>query len=392
MKYFLLFLLLFDPQIPLFPNGVGFSFIIFLSLTLALLLKGGGRLSNRYLFNAATPLLLMHSAVLLMSMFVLIVAGDNFKFLFGVWKSIVLFGAIFSFLLYYNEKFDGNFFRALLLCYTLNGAINFTAGTFPEHFQWIDLFQGELITDDVGTNPFRNNFISGSGFFSIGTAYGMFLLFYAHYIGTKGSLNTFQAFSLLLVAVAGFFGARTASLAIVAALALLIIRVRIYYTIPALIAAYLIIIYLFADDGFFGAYRAWAQSFLLLEDDPSGYIVLNEMHFWPGEKIFFLGSGFEDGRIFNHTDSGFMKDILFGGVFYSLLNFSIPIIFAIMFFRRFPIFVLLFFCVSFAFQMKGEFFLSNAQGMSIVYLIYFYFYKISFGELSGRRKTPPHPP
>lgn len=372
MRYLLLFLIIFDPQIPYFIGGIGFTAIIFPVLTAAVLIKNKGHILKTMALKSAKQFALLHFALLFFSLSVLTVAGDNFEYLLGIAKALIVFCAIVSYLVFYKQKFDDKFFLGLLFIYCINALINFSAGTFPEYFAWAEIFRGPVISDSLGENPYRNNFISGSGYFSIGTAYGLFFLFYM-FVKNNKKIGLFSSFGLLLTSVAGFFGARTSILAIGAGIIYLLREFQIKKIAALAVIVIIFVFFVLNDNGILGPYKAWLLSFFDGSDDASADHLLNEMFFWPGENIFFLGSGFVNNGRFVYTDSGFMQDILFGGVFYMLMKFSFPLYFAVRFFKNEPVFVLLFLGVAIAFQIKGAFFVNNAQGMAIFYLMYFFF-------------------
>lgn len=386
MKNFLLFLIIFDPQIPYFIDGVGFTAIIFPGLIAAFLIKNNGNIPKVSVFKHARPFVVLHFFLLLFSAILLLAFGDNFEYLLGVAKAIVVYCAIVSYILFYNPSFDKKFFVGLLYSYCVNAVINFSAGTFTEYFSWMEVFRSHAISDALGANPYRNNFISGSGYFSIGTAYGLFFLFYIYFSGSRKT-GLLSSVSLFLVGVAGFVGARTSMFAIGAGTAYLLRKFQVRKIIILTIVGILLVYFAFNENGILAPYKMWLLSFFRGKEDASAEYLLNEMFFWPGTNIFFLGSGVVNDGTFTYTDSGFMQDIVFGGVFYAFLKFAFPLYFVIRFFKREPVFMLLFLGVAVAFQIKGAFFVSNAQGMAIFYLMYFFFCD-KFASKSAKHRMP----
>jgi hypothetical protein len=372
MKYLLLFLIVFDPQIPYFINGLGFTAIVFLVLFAALAIKNKGRIPKSLTLTHAKPFAAFLILNLLFSFFSLLATGGNSDFLLGVAKSIVVFCAVVSYLLVYNIDFSENFFSGLLFIYCLNAVINFVAGTFPEYFHWAEVYRGLVISDALGDNPYRNSFISGSGFFSIGTAYGLFCLLYIYFISSNRN-GLFASVGLLLSSVAGFVAARTSMFAIGAGAIYLLKEFQLKKIFVLMILVALFSRFALDENGILGPYKEWLLGFFDLKEDTSAAHLLDEMYFWPGVMIFFFGSGSANNGLFPYTDSGFMQDILSGGVFYMLLNICFPTFFVLKFFKNEPVFSLLFLGVAVLFQMKGSFFISNAQGMAIFYIMYFFF-------------------
>lgn len=338
----------------------------------ATFIKFGGDSLNYIFLKHAKQLMLVHFLILFYSLLVLIFVGDNFLYLLAGIKASIVFLAIIFYLDFYKEKFDERFMGWLLLLYCLNALINFGAGTFPEYFAWAEVFRSPVISNSLGINPYRNNFISGSGYFSIGTAYGLFFLFFI-FSKKKFEIGMFSSVCLMITILAGVLGARTSIFAIFAGLVYLLAKSQLKQIISLVVIFTLFFYFAFDDDGILGPYQEWLLSFFSGKEDASADSLLNEMFYWPGEKIFLMGSGFVNNGRFEYTDSGFMQDILFGGILYMILKFLFPIYFVVKFFKVEPIFVLLFLGVAIAYQLKGAFFVNNAQGMVIFYIMYFYF-------------------
>lgn len=372
MRYMLLFLIIFDPQIPYFINGIGFTAIIFPWLAAAYLIRNNGRIAKASVLGHAKFFAVLHLVVLFYSLVVIFVAGANYEYLLSVAKSIIVFCAVVSYLLYYRPQFDEKFFSRVLFLYCLNAAINFLGGTFPEYFWWTEVFRGRVLSDSIGLNPYRNNFISGSGYYAIGTAYGLFCLLYI-YFGSAKKNNFLESVGLIFAAIAGFVGARTSMFAIGAGVAYMLKRFQVLKLLVLTAIGTLLLYFVLDEGGILGPYKAWLLGFFKGREDVSANYVLNEMFFWPGGEIFFLGSGFADSAAFTYSDSGFMQDILFGGILFMLVKFAFPLYFAARFFRKDPVFVMLFLGVAITYQMKGAFFTNNAQGMAIFYIMYFFF-------------------
>lgn len=372
MKILLLFLILFDPQIPFAPNGVGFTAVIALILLLGVLLKlKSGAVLGLGVLRGAIPFFIGHYLVAMFSLFTVLMWSGDVSHLLGVAKSVLVFLSVVLFLSYYRVVFNSEFLNSLLIIYSINAAINFVVGTFPDYFAFLDLFRGKSVSDALGDNPYRSNFIAGSGYYSIGTAYGLFLLFYTYFVRYE------QAYFLricgqALVALAGFVSARISMFAIIPSVVLIVVRLdwrKIFY----LVLAAVVVWYLAIDDqGFLAPYRAWLMGFFDLHNARSSDVLLSEMIFFPGNHVFLFGSGVVNNGSFAYTDSGFMQDILFGGIALAILKFLFPLYFVFRMARKFPLFsavLIVLFCL---FQLKGAFFLSNAQGMAIFYVLFFY--------------------
>src|SRR5690554_674259 len=107
--------------------------------------------------------------------------GGNFQFILSWLKAFFLFFSVYSVYRIYFFKLElFSFFKVVVFLYVINGIANIFSGSFPEQFAFLEQFRGENLSETVGKNPYRNSFVSGSGFYSIGVAYGLIGLFLAH--------------------------------------------------------------------------------------------------------------------------------------------------------------------------------------------------------------------
>jgi hypothetical protein len=371
MKTIILFFIIFDPQIPYFIEKIGFTAIVFLVLLIGIFFKKKS-IKTSYVITAIEPFIILFILLLISCFLVLMLHQGNVLYMLSILKAIFVFGAISSYLIFFDQRFDNKFIQNLMLIFLINAIINFVAGTFPENFSVLEVFRGVPISNSLGENPYRNNFISGSGYYSIGTAYGLFFMLYL-YATVDRTKTLISYISILVIVVAGLFAARTSVIAIFAGLLYLAFKIKLKNIISLGVVATLIIYYAFGENGFLEIYSSWLLSVFDPKNDESGRNLIEDMYFWPGDKYFLLGSGaVNDGR-FDYTDSGFMQDIIFGGIFYSFLKFCFPIYFIIKFFKNEPLFVLFFLIVAIIFQAKGAYFINNSQGMTVFYLMFFLF-------------------
>lgn len=378
MKILLLFLILFDPQIPFAPNGVGFTAPIALVLSLGMLLKiRGGGIVDFDILRGSIPFFIGHYLVAMFSLLVILMWNGDVSYLLGVAKSVLVFVSVVLFLSYYRIVINNEFLNSLLILYSSNAAINFIVGTYPDYFSFLDLFRGKSVSDALGDNPYRNSFIAGSGYYSIGTAYGLFLLFYTYFVRHERAY-LLRSCGQALVALAGFVSARISMFAIIPSVVLVVARLdwrRAFYLVLAVIAIW----YLALDDqSFLAPYKSWLLGFFDLHNARSSDVLLSEMIFFPGVQVFLFGSGVVNDGSFAYTDSGFMQDILFGGVILAVLKFLFPLYFAFRMARKFPLFSAILILLFGLFQLKGAFFLSNAQGMAIFYVLFYYVHQAHY--------------
>lgn len=365
MKYIFVFLSLFDPQIPYAPNGVGFSLLISLIL-FPLVIAAPLNTTTLYLIKQGKPFCwLFFMALIIILSRVMLSQGQGFEFTLSWLKAFIVFlSSLLVFIVFFQSQKPIDLINAIIFSFLANALINFIVGTFPEPFVFLELFRTVTISDSLSLNPYRNSFISGSGYFSIGTAYGIFCLFYAYLLSKKNSLIGVITFSI--ISITAIMAARTSLFAIFLATILITLGSKknlLYFAIPILLFPFL--------DSQLSNYYSWIQSFFNFYKDPSGQVIMNDMYFWPGLNIFLYGQGDTNNGVFTYTDSGYMKDILFGGIIFMLIKLTFVFVFFFKTYKKHFIFSF-FFCISILiFQIKGAYIYNNAQGMAIFYFIYF---------------------
>lgn len=369
----ILFMSAFDPQVPGLPNGVGITLLIsvlLFPLVASRLLRSDPEIIF-YLKKTIPFFILFLASFFIILIRMLLNAGENISFSLSWFKAFVVFlSCLFVFLIFFSKEKPEKFIFSLLLVYLINAAINFLAGTFPDSFGFISMFRAESISDSLGGNPYRNSFISGSGYFSIGTAYGLITLLFSFYLSEAKSRNILAFLSITVIAASGFLAARTAFFAIAGAV-VYILKKRpgdlIYLSIFSSS-----VLYFLGEVPGLQPYISWMQSFFSFAHDASGSHLINQMYFWPGESIFLFGDGSVNDGGFIYTDGGFMQDILFGGILFAFIKLSFLMVFVFCFARKYPLFSILVSISVIAFHVKGLFLYNNAQGMAAFYFIFLF--------------------
>lgn len=371
IKIALLFLIAFDPQIPFLPNGVGFSLISLLILLPVALLKLSHE-GSRQIINYSKPyLLLFFFCTLYITVRLIFNEGVNAEFYLALLKAFVIFIAVALWLIVFNKDYKNNNFIYFILCiYTLNAVINILAGTFSDFFSFLEMFRGAVISNELGKNPYRNSFLAGSGYYSIGTAYGLIALLIGFIIAKKNVGGYLSPIILGIVSISGFIAARTAFFAIGPALIYLIqarLKYLLYFSIIIFVMLNLIVMLPLLNP-----YVDWMLTFFDLQNNSSASYLIEQMYFWPGTQVFFYGEGVVNSGSYIYTDAGYMQDILFGGIIFLLLKLSFLGVFVFSYIRLYPLFTLLISFSVLLFHFKGLFLYNNAQGMAAFYFIYFY--------------------
>lgn len=373
-----LFLAAFDPQIPFVPSGIGFSLILTLILLPFSMVKCGSidKLNYRLYVSKAAPLFaIFFIAGAFVIIRIIANGGENVEFIPSWLKALIVFVSCFlTYLVFYSGKKPSEFIKALVIVYVLNALVNFSVGTYPEHFQFLSIFKSSVISDSLGVNPYRNSFISGSGYYSIGTAYGLIVLLFAFYLVHSKSKSLILAISIALSAISGFFAARTAFFAIAPAL-FYIFKSRMLYFIFFMLSG-IALLYLLLELPALQPYKNWMISFFRLSSDRSAEHLIQYMYFWPGEDVFIFGLGSVNDGTFVYTDAGYMQDILFGGILFLLIKLCFLLYFVYSFLSKHPLLVVLVVFSILIFHFKGLFLYNNAQGMAAFYFIFFYLWSL----------------
>lgn len=372
-----LFLAAFDPQIPFFPNGIGFTFLIVVLLFPLVFLNINSLNSHvGFFLKKSNPYFIAFALSLAFIMLRIIFnEGINIEFIFSWAKAFFVFLAcLFTYLVFYSSKSVNAFISSLLTVYIINAIINFIAGTYPELFSFLSVFRVLEISQEVGLNPYRNSFISGSGYYSIGTAYGLAVLLFCLHLTNSNKNNIAILLSISFISITAFIAARTAFFAILFA-SLYVFKSRlVYFLFLGVMSG--ILIYFVIDLPALEPYRLWMLSFFDLANDNSGSVLINQMYFWPGDEVFLIGTGAANDGKYTYTDSGYMIDILFGGIFFLIIKLSFLMIFIVKFIRFKPLFTIMFSLAILLFHFKGLFLYNNAQGMAAFYFTFFYLISI----------------
>tara|TARA_R110001592_G_scaffold133921_3_gene349413 strand:- start:2133 stop:3071 length:939 start_codon:yes stop_codon:yes gene_type:complete len=308
--------------------------------------------------------------------------GENFPFLLSFVKAFFVFlSCLLVYLVFFADKEPELFVKFLIGVYVSNAVINFIAGTHPDVFEFLEMFRGASISDRLGSNPYRDSFLSGSGYYSIGTAYGLMIILFCFYLARAKSKSLVYTVSVGLISIAGFVAARTAFFGISAGFIYLFHKRFGYFLLSFLVLV--LATYFFLSLPAIEPYRIWLLSFFRFMGSASGAHLVNEMYFYPGDKVLLFGFGsVNDGR-FPYTDAGFMQDIIFGGILFLLVKMSFIAVFFFSLFKKYPFLVILVVLSVMAFHFKGLFIYNNAHGMAAFYFIFFVLH--SFRVKDGKK-------
>lgn len=377
----ILFLVAFDPKIPLMPSGIGFTLLVSIFLLPVVILKLKYNGSLLFKFQKYNHFFFVFTVCLIFILFRLLIdQGVNTIFILSWFKAFAVYLAcLFTYLVFFSNRPPEVFIKSICIIYAANAFINIIVGTYPDTFQFLEIFKSKSeISQILGKNPYRDSFISGSGYYNIGTAYAIIVMLLSFIVAHKSGKKIYLLLSIALFSITGFVAARTAFFGISLAFIYLIIY-RIGYSI-ALLFFLLITTIIFLSLPALQGYREWMLSFFNLTSDSSASHLLNKMYFWPGELVFLVGKGVSNDGTYTYTDGGFMLDIIFGGIIF--MTMKIAFVFKILQKNiiAYPLFTLLLISCMLIFHIKGLFMYNNAQGMAAVYFVVFHLTRIKYFE------------
>ena len=368
--FFLFFLIVFDLQVPFLPNGCGSSVLVLILLLVLVLLKGKLKVSGQ-VFGSLFPLLLLHLAVALFVVLrVLYDKGEEFQVMLSVGKSVVVFLAVFLFFLMFERAACAvpDLIKSVFL---FNALVCFVAGTIPSVLEVVRYFQFESSATAVIT--YRNAFLSGSGFFSIGSAYGLvtFFLIYTYMVERRMTDFTTVA-SILFIFSAGFVAARVSMIGIALAAPLLLRRNFRMFIRSSVVLIGAVVMFLTVPG--LDKYNSWLFEFFSSGLQSSTLtVLLQDMYFVPDLNTLVFGDGKYglSGEVYyGGSDVGYMRNLFFGGVPYVALLLGFPLLLLLEARKHKAMLCFGSVIIICAFHAKGAFIYNNAQGMAVFYAIY----------------------
>ncbi|WP_323908823.1 hypothetical protein [Aeromonas caviae] len=252
--------------------------------------------------------------------------------------SIVVFSAYVRTADIYNSEDDKLYFFSKLIFYVfLTQAIIISLSVSSEVFhKFIQLFQSaddaERAQKYMGA---RGLALSGAQFFPLTALYSVAQVFMLYYIINKDKVGIIDALAMALIFATGMTAGRTSLIGTCAFIILFLIfstyKYKVFLGLSKVIVVggvIGIIIYngLLGEkitEYIFDIYLPFAFEFVYsFFDGRGGGIestdVLSRMYWFPGWYELLIGYGYyslDDGTTFMSTDGGYMRNILFGGIF-----------------------------------------------------------------------------
>lgn len=303
----------------------------------------------------------------------ILVKDGNTLFITSLLRADIFLIATIIYLVSFNQN---DLPKKLLNIFFLNAIIALIIGSFPEYQYLVDFFK--ISSEElIGYNPYRNAFLSGSGYFGIGAPYALATGFYLLYLSTYNKdTNYLHYIKLIIIAVAGILAARTAILAVGISIAYIMIYKRNTKTIIGILLL-IFILYSLLNLEFFSAYRDWLTEVFNPKESSTVETLTTDFLVIPQDSFTFIfGDGKYtnlDGSYYMNTDIGYMRHWYFGGILYMLTIVLIPICLYARNLNKHFLFLII--PIVLILHFKGVFIFGSPTGMPLLFIISHIFYQ-----------------
>lgn len=371
LSYLSLFLLIFDLAIPpvKFIGSAPLSLLISFSV---LFMKNKNKNDSAKILLFFKPFYVIYFCFIIFAI-VRIIFSEELNYFLSILKSAIIFMAAVLYLISFgsdriNDKIINVFFA--------NGVICLVAGSVPELLNLVHIFKSGA--SGVDFIPYRNAFLSGSGYFGIASAYSIVFLLCAHKL-VKDGLSVGFLIKYLIILIAGILAGRTAFIGIAISL-IYIMTKSIKYTLFGVLLIITLVCIVFSVDAL-SEYTGWMFEFISINNHSvslattSSTNELGNMYFMPKNDLTWL---FGDGRYvdgngyYMQTDVGYMRNLFFGGLPFLGGIITFACLFAIK--SKSNFFILFILPLLFVLHSKGAFILNNPAGVAILTLLSYWFY------------------
>lgn len=356
LPFFLLFLLVFDLHLI---GGFGSAIITFLTCSLMIFMS-----PDKYIVNANKIfnffLLFLVSYLFLLSYVafrVLLDGVSEISFLLTMGKAtLILLATLCYLIVFYNSDLKRN----LINIFFCNACVCLVFGTFPEYKSLLSSFQyGGDSVELIGNNEYRNAFLAGSGYFGMSSLYGLaFAVVLKIIIDDKNH----SFLKLLVIALAGLFAGRVALICyFIAILYYVFVKFNLRVSLFSLFSLFIFIFILNFFPVFEGVKYWFSEMFVDNNLSQSeSFSQFSDTFSLPSSELTLL---FGDGlygnseKYYGGSDSGYIRNIYFGGLFY--LVFLIGSFFLISYGVRKILYIYVLIFISLFLHLKGVFIFNN---------------------------------
>ncbi len=368
-SYLILSFLIFDLNLPI-ARGFGASPTALLLLILSVLHLR--RISFSEFFNYRKVIILYLLLIMYILARLIFSGAYDTNFLATALKSTLILFITLAYLSFFKED-KKVLSHKMFNLFFINSCIALFIGYNQEYQYVADLFKGE-VGELIGSNPYRNSFLSGSGYFGIGAVYGVVIPFFIYYL-SKNKIFTLSNFiKLAIIFFAGVMAARTVFLCTMLATVYAMIAFRNVKLLYSSIFIAFVMVTLMSTE-YFIEYRMWLFEVFTAKsigDTSTGNTLLAYFNF---ENINLGNFLFGDGRYISHTggyymnvDVGYLRHFYFGGFLFAILT-SIGIVLAIYSTCANKHFLFLIIPICLLLHIKGVFIYNSPAGMPTLIII-----------------------
>lgn len=290
--------------------------------------------------------------------------------------TLILISAISYLFVFYNSDIKNNFINVFFV----NACICLFFGTFPENKKFLTPFQygGDEVSELLGSNEYRNAFLSGSGYFGISSLYGLAFAFCLKLV--VDSKRKIDYFKLLIIGIAGLFAGRVALVCYGIAILYFVIVKKNLKILFFSIFSFFIFIFIINTVPSFEGVKLWFDEMFFNKSigNSESFSQFKETFLIPNNTITLM---FGDARYgsatsyYGGSDSGYIRNIFFGGLFYLFILMS-TFLFLVYKVRNF-LYIYLFVFISLFLHFKGVFIFNNPGFFGVFLIVCIYFYKIN---------------
>lgn len=344
--YFIVFCLIFNFPIPGFYNSVALAFLLASILYLRKEQRSANIVLMKTLFKSKQTILIisLYLILILFTFFWAFFHGTNdFSFsksyllsFIVVIVTVYVLPLIISKLFCGDEDYLTGITRVLVYLFVIQSVIQILAFVFPSIFEVTSFFKSDVI-NNRNFHGIRALALTGNPFFSLSSAYGLsFIMFF---FLEKKKKHKFPIIIFILLFFGSFFAGRTAFIGLGFGLLYYLLNsiggvkefvfsfVRIFITIFCIVIISILTyafflpvdIQILVDE----LLLPYAFEFIYTYQESGSFStessdVLNDMYFPISLDTMLWGDGKfmnEDGSYYMHTDAGYMRSVLFFGVF-----------------------------------------------------------------------------
>lgn len=368
-SYLILSFLIFDLNLPI-ARGFGASPAALLLLLLSLLHLR--RISFSEFFNYRKVIILYLLLIMYILARLIFSGAYDTNFLATALKSTLILFITLAYLSLFKEDKKVLFCKIFNLFF-INSCITFFIG-YNQEYQYIaNFFKGE-VGELIGTNPYRNSFLSGSGYFGIGAVYGVAIPFFIYYLSKNKIFTVGNFIKLAIILFAGVMAARTVFIcAMLSTVYSVLVFKNTKLLFSSIFIAFLMVTLMSTE--YFVEYRLWLFEVFTansISDTNTGNILLA---YFDMEEMSFNTFLFGDGRYISNTggyymnvDVGYLRHFYFGGFMFAIFA-SLGIVLSIYFACNNKHFLFLIIPICLLLHIKGLFIYNSPAGMPMLILI-----------------------